>query len=90
MYARSLANKLEISSKKRGFKGRGGVILYIHLHDLTPEEIAIVEGKRWSKSHTGSGRSIGSQSFIKKMERKLDRIFKLRPRGRLINGMCLQ
>lgn len=34
------------------------------------------------RSHTRSGRPIGSESFIEKMEQKLDRIFKLRPRGR--------
>ena len=34
------------------------------------------------RNHTRSGRPIGSESFIKKMERKLDRIFKLRSRGR--------
>ena len=38
------------------------------------------------RNHTRSGRPIGSESFIKKMERKLDRIFKLRSRGRPKKG----
>ncbi len=38
------------------------------------------------RSHTRSGRPIGSESFIVKMERKLDRIFKVSPRGRPKKG----
>jgi len=38
------------------------------------------------RNHTRSGRPIGSESFIVKMERKLDRIFKVRPRGRPKKG----
>ena len=34
------------------------------------------------RNRTRSGRPIGGESFIVKMERKLDRIFKVRPRGR--------
>jgi len=33
------------------------------------------------RNHTRSGRPIDSERFIVKMERKLDRIFKVRPRG---------
>jgi putative transposase len=38
------------------------------------------------RNHTRNGRPIGSESFIVKMERKLDRIFKVRPRGRPKKG----
>src|SRR3990172_1259898 len=34
------------------------------------------------RNHTRNGRPMGSESFIEKMERKLDRIFKSKPRGR--------
>src|SRR3990170_2269426 len=34
------------------------------------------------RNHTRNGRPVGSESFIEKMERKLDRIFKSKPRGR--------
>ena len=34
------------------------------------------------RKHTRNGRPIGSESFIEKMEHKLDRIFKLKSRGR--------
>jgi len=38
------------------------------------------------RNHTRSGRPIDSERFIVKMERKLDRIFKVRPRGRPKKG----
>ena len=38
------------------------------------------------RNHTRSGHPIGSESFIVKMERKLDRIFKVMPRGRPKKG----
>ncbi len=38
------------------------------------------------RNHTRSGRPIGSESFIEEMERKLDRMFKLRLRGRPTKG----
>jgi len=38
------------------------------------------------RNHTRSNRPIGSKSFIEKIERKLDRIFTLRPRGRPKKG----
>jgi len=38
------------------------------------------------RNHTRSGRPIGTESFIEKMERKLDTIFKLRPRRRPKKG----
>jgi putative transposase len=34
------------------------------------------------RNHTRNGRPIGSESFTEKIEQKLDRIFKLKPRGR--------
>jgi len=38
------------------------------------------------RNHTRSGHPIDSESFIMKMERKLDRIFKVMPRGRPKKG----
>src|SRR3989304_3592865 len=38
------------------------------------------------RNHTKNGRPMGSESFIEKMERKLDRIFKSKPRGRPKKG----
>lgn len=37
-------------------------------------------------SHTRSSRPIGSESLIEKIERKLDRMFTVRPRGRPKKG----
>jgi putative transposase len=34
------------------------------------------------RNHARNGRPIGSENFIEKIERKLDRIFKSKPRGR--------
>ena len=38
------------------------------------------------RDYTRNGRPFGSESFVEKMEQKLDRIFKLRPRGRPKKG----
>ena len=38
------------------------------------------------RKHTRNGRPIGSESFIEKMEQKLDRMFKSKPRGRPKKG----
>lgn len=38
------------------------------------------------RNYTRNGRPFGSESFVEKMEQKLDRIFKLRPRGRPKKG----
>ncbi|MDP2682008.1 MAG: hypothetical protein Q8P28_04255 [Deltaproteobacteria bacterium] len=56
---------------------------YIELMNASIKEEEEVSNIR---NHTRSGRPIGSESFIKKMERKLDRIFKLRSRGRPKKG----
>ena len=46
----------------------------------------VVHLMREPRNHTRSGCPIGTESFIVKMERKLDRIFKVRPRGRPKKG----
>lgn len=66
----------------RTYKRTGRLWDYIELMKASIKE----EDINNIRNHTRSGRPIGSESFIKKMARKLDRIFKLRSRGRPKKG----
>ena len=71
---------MELNRDTSLFRPSTNESLYKMKASIKEEEISKI------RNHTRNGRLIGSESFIEKMERKFDRIFKLRPRGRPKKG----